>query len=62
MKVITMVCTKKNLFMTNGVILDLQMAHPHNAGLGIRIFLKFYRMKGANRYMKILLVVFPEKK
>ena len=38
-------------------ILDPKMAHPHNSGT----FLKFCRMKGANRYMKILLVVFREK-
>ena len=38
-----------------------QMAHPHNSGLALRIFLKFCRVKGANRYMKILLVVFREK-
>ena len=42
-----------------------QMSHfgpenstSHNSGLALRIFLKFYRMKGANRYMKTLLVVF----
>ena len=29
-----------------------------NSGLALRIFLKFCRMKGANRYMKILLVIF----
>ena len=37
------------------------MAHPHNSGLAIRTFLKFCRMKGAHRYMKVLLVVFLEK-
>ena len=37
------------------------MAHPHNSGLALRIFLEFCRMKGANRYMKILLVVFKKK-
>ena len=37
------------------------MGHPHNSGLALRIFLKFCRMKGANKYMKILLVVFQEK-
>ena len=34
----------------------------HNSGWALRIFLKFCKMKGANRYMKILLVVFREKK
>ena len=52
MKVIIMVCTKKNLF---------KMAPPDNSGSALRILLKFCRMKGANRYMKILLVVFREK-
>ena len=41
------------------------MAHPHNSGSTLRVFffyfLKFCRMKGANRYMKISLVVFREK-
>ena len=30
------------------------MAHPQNSGSALTIFLKFCRMKGANRYMKIL--------
>ena len=55
-----MVCTKK-IFRGNWVILGLKMAHPHNSGLALRIFLEFCRMKGANRYMEILLAVFREK-
>ena len=43
-------------------ILGLKMAHPGNSGSALRIFLKFCRMKGAKRYMKVLLVVFREKK
>ena len=42
-------------------ILDRKMVHPHNSGSTLKIFLKFCRMKGANRCMKILLVVFQEK-
>ena len=42
-------------------ILVPKMAHPRNSGLALRIFLKFCRMKGANKYIKILLVVFQEK-
>ena len=42
-------------------ILVPKMAHPRNSGLALRIFLKFCRMKGANRCMKILLVVYGEK-
>ena len=37
-----------------------KMTHPDNSGPALRILLKFCRMKGANRYMKILL--FFEKK
>ena len=33
----------------------------HNSGSAVRIFKKICRMKGANRYMKVLLVVFWEK-
>ena len=37
------------------------MAHLRNTGSALRIFLKFCRVKGANRYMKVLLVVFREE-
>ena len=50
MKVIVMVFTKN--------ILGLKMAHPCNSGLAVGIFFKFCTIKGANWYMKILLVVF----
>ena len=56
-----MVCIKKKIVHDKWTILVLKMAHPHNSGLAQRIFLKFCRMKGAKRYMKILLVVFQEK-
>ena len=42
-------------------ILGPKMAHPHNSGSTLRIFLKFYGMKDANRYMRVLFVVFWEK-
>ena len=37
------------------------MAHRHNSGLALKFFKKFCRMNGANRYMKVSLVVFQEK-
>ena len=37
-------------------------AHPHKSESTLRFFLKTCRMKGANRYMKIVSVVFQEKK
>ena len=37
-------------------------AHPHNSESALRFFLqKFCRFKEADRYMKILLVVFREQ-
>ena len=35
--------------------------YPHNSESTLRFFLKNCRMKGANSYMKILLVIFREK-
>ena len=61
MKVIIMVYTQKNFVLEKWAILGQRMAFPQNSGSALRIFLKFCRMKGANRYMKILLVVFQEK-
>ena len=43
------------------VILGLKMTNLHNSGSVLRTFLEFCRMKGANRYMKVLLVGFQEK-
>ena len=37
-------------------------AYPHNSESTLRFFKTFCRMKGADRYMKVLLVVFREKK
>ena len=37
-------------------------AYPHNSESTLRFFKKNCRMKGANRYMKILLVIFRRKK
>ena len=56
-----MVCTKKDFVQDKRTILGLKMAHPRNSGSALRMFLKFCRVKGANRYMKILLVVFRGK-
>ena len=40
--------------------LGLKMAHPHKSGSALRIFLRFCRMNGTNRYMKISLVFFEK--
>ena len=51
----------KTFFQDKYGLFWAQKWHFLNSGLALRIFLKFCRMKGANRYMKILLVVFWEK-
>ena len=51
----------KKFFQDKYGLFWAQKWHFLNSGLALRIFLKFCRMKGANRYMKILLVVFWEK-
>ena len=43
------------------VILSPKMAHPHNSGSAVRMFLKFCTMKGANRCIEIILMAFPKK-
>ena len=56
-----MVCTKNNFVIDKWAILGPKMTHPQNSGSALRIFFKFCRTKEANRYIKILLVVFREK-
>ena len=46
MKVIIMVCTKKNFVQDKWAILGPKMAHPHNSESAVRIFIEFCRMKG----------------
>ena len=57
MKVIIMVCTKKK-FRTNGPFWARKLDILMNSGLAARIFFKSCRLKGADRYLKILLVFF----
>ena len=59
MKVI-MVCTKKVSFRTNGLF-EPKNGTSSYLWIGSKNFLKFGRMKGAHRYMEILLVAFQEK-
>ena len=42
-------------------IFGTKMTHPHNSGSTLRIVLKFCTMKGADRYMVIILMAFPKK-
>ena len=49
--------SEKILNWANWTILGPKMAQPHNSGSTGRIFLKFCTMKGADRYMRIILVI-----
>ena len=42
-------------------ILGAKMVLPYNSGSTLRVFLKFYTIKGANRYMELTLMVFLKK-
>ena len=52
---------QKKFVLDKWAILGPKTTHPHNSGSLLIIFWKFCGMKGANRYMQILLVVFREK-
>ena len=52
---------KKILVVANKPYMAQKMVHPHNAGSAARIFLKFFTIKGASRYVKIMFIIFPKK-
>ena len=53
--------SEKNFFRGKWVILGLKMTRPYNFGYAPRIFFKFCTMKGAKRYMELILIVFLKK-
>ena len=53
--------SEKISYLGKWAILGPKMAHPHNSGSAGRIFLKFYTMKGANRYIRTILIIFQKK-
>ena len=60
-----MVCTKIFLlghFGQMGHFGPKDGAHPHKSESTLSFFLKSCRMKGSNRYMKIVSVIFQGKK
>ena len=50
--------SEKNSHLGKWAILGPKIAHPHSSGSAGRIFLKFCTMKGANRQMRVILVIF----
>ena len=59
MKVILIFSAKKEK-KEKRAILSLKMTHPQNSKLALKMFFNFYTMRGNNRYMKTLLVVFQK--
>ena len=55
-----MFCTKK-IVHDKWAILGLTMANPRKSGSALRIFFKFCRMTGANRQMRMILIIFRKK-
>ena len=53
-----MVCAPKKIYSGQMGHFGPKNGTCCNSGLALRIFKKFCRIKGANRYMKILLDVF----
>ena len=53
-----LIILQKKIVCGKWTIFGPKMVHPHNSGLAPKILSKFCRMKGASRYMKILLAVF----
>ena len=53
---------QNNFVQDKWAIMVPKTSHPYKCWPALRIFFKFCRVKGANRYMKIFLVVFLEKK
>ena len=52
---------KKFLIVANKPFMAQKMVHPHNSGSAVRIFKKFFTIKGASRYMKIMFLIFSKK-
>ena len=48
-----MVCTQKKFVQSKWAISGPKMAHPRNFGSTLTVFLKFCKIKGPNRYIKI---------
>ena len=48
-----MVFPQKMLVWAKWTILHPKMAHPHNSGLAVRVFLEFCTMNGANSAWKL---------
>ena len=53
--------SEKIIFQDKWAILEPKIVHPHNSGSTLWIFKIFCTMKGSQRYMNIILIVFLKK-
>ena len=53
--------SEKNPHLGKWALLGQKIVHPHNSGSAGRNFLKFYTMKGDNRQMRMILIIFQKK-
>ena len=53
--------SEKNCNLSKWAILCPNIGHPNDSGSAERNFLKFGTMKGANIYMKLILITFQKK-
>ena len=56
-----LIFSKKLFVWGKWTMLGPKKAHPHNFGSTVRIFLKFCTIKGANREMKVIIMVCTKK-
>ena len=57
MKMILTTFPKKVLVWGKWTNLDAKMAHLHNSGSPLKIFLKFCTLKGSNMQMELMLMI-----
>ena len=53
--------SEKNSHLGKWTILDPKVVHPHDSRSAGRIFINFCTMKGANRQMRMILIIFIKK-
>ena len=53
---------KKGSHLGKWAIFVRKMVHPHNPGSTLSFFFLIFKKKGSNREMKLILIVFFEKK
>ena len=52
---------RETLIVGNVSLIAPKVMHPRNSGSAVTIFWKFFTMKGASRYMKVMFIIFSKK-